>query len=91
MELIKTEELRPYIAVPVQVGVQDASGERAPLVSRVIQKAAICPDGTHIRLYFDRRFFLAVPRKSCVTKNEQEWMAFDQETELSYIVRKEEA
>ena len=90
MELINIEELRPYTAIPVQVGVQDAFGEIAPFVSKVIQEAKICPDRTHIRLYFDRHYFLAVPRESHVRKNEQEWIALDQETQLSYIVRKEE-
>lgn len=90
MELINIEDLRPYTAIPVRVGVQDVSGEVAPFVSKVIQETKVCQDGTHIRLYFDRHYFLAVPRGSRVKKSEQEWNAFDQETQLSYIIRKEE-
>jgi hypothetical protein len=47
-----------------------------------------CPDGTHIRYYFDDIYFLAVPLTSEVSQSENQWSAFDQESGLTYTVKK---
>lgn len=91
MAHINIEELTQYMARPVEVAIQGEPGEEeAPWIGKTIQKAGLCPDGTHVRLYFDDVRFVAVPLTSAVTKTENKWTAYDEEARLYYIIKKGE-
>jgi hypothetical protein len=89
VELIKLEDVNRFVGIPVEIAIQDAEGgEQAPAVKKVIKKVQFCPDGTHIRFYFDHFYFLAVPISSQVRESEEQWAAFDSESGLTYTVKK---
>ncbi|HWO97197.1 MAG TPA: hypothetical protein VNM45_12875 [Bacillus sp. (in: firmicutes)] len=91
MARINIEELEPFMSLPVRVAIQGEQGEEeAPWMDKTIKKAELCPDGTHVRFYFDHFYFLAVPLTSTVTKTESRWTAYDQEAGLYYIIKKGE-
>ncbi|WP_428910609.1 hypothetical protein [Niallia sp. Krafla_26] len=90
MDPVKIEDLQTYVLEKVQVAILDKDGEeQAPFISKTIQKIQPCPDHTHLRIYFDSRTFFAIPLTSTVSRNENEWSAFDQQSGLRYVVRKE--
>lgn len=89
MEPIKLEELNPFIGTPVELIIHDQDGgDQAPAVKKIIKKVQFCPDGTHLRFYFDDFYFLAVPLSSSVSQSEDFWSAFDSESGLTYSVKK---
>ena len=89
MELIKLEDVSQFVGVPVEVAIQDSEGgDPAPAVKKVVKKVQFCPDGTHIRFYFDDFYFLAVPISSQVKESEGQWRAFDSESGLTYTIKK---
>ncbi|MFJ7725048.1 hypothetical protein ACIQXV_02685 [Neobacillus sp. NPDC097160] len=89
MELIKVEDVKRFIGVPVEIIIHDEEGgDQAPAVMKTVKKVQLCPDNTHIRFYFDDFYFLAVPRASRVTKTEKQWSASDPESGLTYTIRK---
>jgi hypothetical protein len=89
VELIKLEDVNGFVGVLVEIAIQDAEGgDQAPSVKKTIKKVQFCPDGTHIRFYFDDFYFLAVPLKSRVSPSEGQWSAFDSESGLTYTVKK---
>ncbi|WP_245807674.1 hypothetical protein [Halobacillus massiliensis] len=88
---INIEDLKPYISTPVQVCIHGDQGEEmAPWVKKRIKKLALCPDKTHIRIYFDDFYFFAAPLTSRVKQTENEWSAYDQEAGLYFVIRSEE-
>ncbi|NRD78043.1 hypothetical protein HPT25_11665 [Bacillus sp. BRMEA1] len=89
MESINLEDMKRFIGVPVKIMIQDQSGgDQAATVSKTIKKIQLCPDGTHIRFYFDEFYFLAVPLASNVCESEEQWSAVDGENGLTYILKK---
>lgn len=89
MELIKLEDVNRFVGIPVEIAIQDAEGgDQAPAVKKVVKKVQFCPDGTHIRFYFDHFYFLAVPISAQVRESEEQWTAFDSESGLTYTVKK---
>ena len=89
VEQIKIEDLQSFCLEKVQVAILDKDGEdQAPFVSKTIQKLELCPDNTHLRIYFDRQTFFAIPMTSTVSRNEDEWSAYDGQSGLQYVVRK---
>ncbi|GLB59466.1 hypothetical protein NCCP133_15990 [Cytobacillus sp. NCCP-133] len=78
-----------FVMQNVQVAILDEEGnDKAPFVSKIIQKTGLCPDGTHLRIYFDHMNFFAVPLTSAVEASEKEWAAFDQDAGLKYVIKK---
>jgi hypothetical protein len=89
MELIKLEDVNRFVGAPVEIAIQDSDGgDQAPAVKKRVKKVQLCPDGTHIRFYFDDFYFLAVPLTSKVNQSEGKWSAFDLESGLTYTVKK---
>lgn len=83
------EDLQSFVSEKVMVAILDQDGEeRAPFVPKEIQKLEVCPDHTHLRIYFDSRHFFAVPLTACVTLTENEWTAYDQQSQLNYVIKK---
>ncbi len=83
-------DLEKFVAEPVELCIYGKEGEdRAPAVKRKIFKLAFCPDNTHIRIYFDKHFFIAVPLTGSVYQNGQEWTAYDEKSALYYSIKKE--
>jgi hypothetical protein len=73
----------------VEIAILDQEGgDQAPTVRKDIQKVQLCPDGTHIRFYFDHMYFLAVPLTSEVSEVDGKWSAHDSESGLTYTVKK---
>ncbi|MBB6454029.1 hypothetical protein HNQ94_002480 [Salirhabdus euzebyi] len=90
METVNKEDLKQFISSSVQICIHGKEGEdMAPWVKRNIKDVTLCPDKTHVRIYFDKHFFFAVPLTSTVWKKENEWVAYDKETELYYAIRSE--
>ncbi|MFL6517361.1 MAG: hypothetical protein ACJ8GL_04720 [Bacillus sp. (in: firmicutes)] len=89
MELIKLEEVNRFVGAPVEIAIQDSDGgDQAPAVKKRVKKVQLCPDGTHIRFYFDDFYFLAVPISCRVSQMDGQWSAFDSESGLTYTVKK---
>ncbi|WP_071396268.1 hypothetical protein [Bacillus tuaregi] len=90
MEHIKMEDLQSFISKKVIVAILDKEGEeQAPFVPKEIQRLEICPDQTHLRIYFDLRQFFAVPLTANVSLADNAWTAYDQQSELYYVIKKE--
>lgn len=90
VEQINVEDIQPLVSGKARVAILDDDGQdKAPFVSKTIVKVELCPDITHLRIYFDDINFFAVPLISNVTKNENEWSAFDENSGLHYIIRRE--
>ncbi len=87
---INLEELKIYANQTVELSIQDYSAEEqtAPFIKKLLVKVGLCPDQTHVRIYFDDRNFFAIPRSCQVTVSEKEWVAFDEASKLYYVIRK---
>ncbi|WP_253701185.1 hypothetical protein [Bacillus sp. FJAT-29814] len=78
-----------FSGASVEIAILDQEGgDQAPAVRKSIQKVQLCPDGTHIRLYFDHMYFLAVPLSSQVSESDRLWSAYDADSGLTYTVKK---
>ena len=89
MQPINLDELQRFVGVPVEIVIQDEQvRDQAPAVRKTVRKIQLCPDGTHIRYYFDHFYFLAVPLASDVSQTEKKWSAFDSESGLHYTIKK---
>ncbi len=89
VETIKKEDLNGFVLQNVQVAILDEEGnDKAPFVPKIIQKTGFCPDGTHLRIYFDHMNFFAVPLTSSVEATAKEWTAIDQAAGLKYVIKK---
>lgn len=87
MELIK--DLEGFVAEKVEVAIHDAESEtQPPWVEKKIKKLELCPDKTHLRIYFDTYYFFAVPLTSSFSQSDRDWSAYDTESGLYYLIRK---
>ncbi|MFD1037757.1 hypothetical protein ACFQ3N_04945 [Virgibacillus byunsanensis] len=90
METVKAEDLNGLISSSVEVCIHGREDEdKAPWIKRKLNKVELCPDQTHLRIYFDKHFFIAVPLTSSVEKKENEWTAYDEKAKLYYVIRSE--
>lgn len=90
MDLINIENVERFISKGVGVSIYDDSwADQSPLQSKVVHKVEICPRDTHLRIYFDKKNFVAVPRTSEVVITETSWTAIDEETGLHYVIKSE--
>lgn len=90
VEHIKLEGLQSLVSEKARVAILDDGGQdKAYFVSKTIVKVEICPDMTHLRIYFDHHNFFAVPLACNMAKNKNEWSAFDESTGLQYVIRRE--
>jgi hypothetical protein len=88
VELINLEELRQFAGASVEITVHDLQGgDQAPAINKKIERIEYCPDHTHIRFYFDKYNFIAVPLASDMVKSEMLFSASDTESGLTYTVR----
>ncbi|WP_246140896.1 hypothetical protein [Bacillus marasmi] len=86
---IKVEDIQTFISVPVEIAIIDeAEGEQAPFVRKIIRQVKTCPDQTHLRIYFDHVQFFAVPLIAHVTQTNDAWSAYDNDSALRYTIRK---
>lgn len=89
MEPINFEDFQRFVGASVEITIQDEQGgDKAPAVKKVIKKIQLCPDGTHVRFYFDDFYFLAVPLFSHVSQSESLLSAIDPEGGLTYTFKK---
>lgn len=90
VELINMEDLQPFLSHAVGVTIYDHTwDDQSPFVSKTIHKLEICPDRTHLRIYFDELRFFAVPQTATVSISGDEWSAYDEAASLHYVIRKE--
>lgn len=79
-----------FISHEVEVAILDEPGEeQAPFVKKIIKNTALCPEGTHLRIYFDDHYFFAVPLTASISMDGIQWTAYDQDANLYYVIRKE--
>lgn len=89
MEPINLDKVKRLVGVPLEVIIHDQEGrDQAPAVKKIVKKVQYCPDGTHIRFYFDDVYFLAVPTLCRVSQSEAQWSAFDSKSDLTYTLKK---
>jgi hypothetical protein len=87
VELIK--DLEPFLGEKIEVAIHDAETDtQPPWVEKQIKKLELCPDRTHLRIYFDTYYFFAVPLTSSVSLSDMNWSAYDLESGLYYLIRK---
>nr|WP_263323221.1 hypothetical protein [Neobacillus sp. Marseille-Q6967] len=83
------EDLYRFTEGQVEILIRDEQdGEQAPAVKKQVKKVQPCPDGTHIRFYFDHHYFLAVPIDSTIIETETMWSATHSESGLTYTIKK---
>ncbi|WP_242489103.1 hypothetical protein [Peribacillus sp. TH14] len=62
MEQINVEDIQPLVSEKARVAIFDDHGQdKAPFVSITIVKVELCPDKTHLRIYFDDINFFGCP------------------------------
>jgi hypothetical protein len=87
VELIK--DVERFLGKNIEVAIHDAdSNMQPPWVHKQIKKLELCPDATHLRIYFDKFYFFAVPLTSSVTQSPNDWSAYDTASGLVYLIRK---
>lgn len=90
MELTEIKSLESFIFEDVEVAILDENGEDlAPFVKKAVFKTELCPDGTHLRIYFNLKQFFAVPLTAKVNNSDDTWSAFDEQAGLTYVIRRE--
>ena len=89
MSLINREDVEPFISENVGVSIYDETWtDQSPFRSQKVHKVELCPNDTHLRIYFDQKRFFAVPRTSKVMVTESSWTAVDEESGLHYVIKK---
>lgn len=87
MELIK--DLERFLGEKIEVAIHDAETDtQPPWIEKQIKKLELCPDETHLRIYFDTFYFFAIPLTSSVSQSDDDWSAYDLESGLYYLIRK---
>ncbi|WP_254118958.1 hypothetical protein [Bacillus sp. FJAT-29790] len=90
MEPTEIEKIQSFVSLKAEVAILSHQDEdQAPFVKKTIQKTELCPDGTHLRIYFDYHYFFAVPLTTNVSYSENEWKAYDPDAGLNYVIRRE--
>ncbi|GAA0324737.1 hypothetical protein GCM10008967_14160 [Bacillus carboniphilus] len=83
------EKLKKYVETPIEVSIEGLDGEeKGPSVQKKLSKVAMCPDETHVRIYFDPFYFIAIPVSSNVHWSGNEFRAFDSERGLFYCIKR---
>lgn len=90
MEAVElNKDLERFLGEKIEVAIHDAETDtQPPWVEKQIKKLELCPDGSHLRIYFDTFYFFAVPLNSSVSQSDVDWSAYDQESGLYYLIRK---
>lgn len=87
VELIK--DLERFLGEKIEVAIHDAETDmQPPWIEKQIKKLELCPDETHLRIYFDTFYFFAIPLTSSVSQSDDDWSAYDLESGLYYLIRK---
>ncbi len=80
--------MKTLISHPVEIAILDEKSEEQPsFFQKIVNKIELCPDKTHVRIYFDHITFLAIPVISAVTKCKNVWRAYDEVSGLNYVIR----
>ena len=54
MEHISIELLKTIVSHPVEIAILDKESEEQPsFFQKIVNKIELCPDKTHLRIYFD--------------------------------------
>ncbi len=83
------EQLEGFLRQPIEVKIYGGQDEEPPVpVQKTLYKLENCPDHTHLRLYFDKTYFLAIPFDSTCLCTEEQFQAYDAQHELHYSIKK---
>jgi hypothetical protein len=86
VELIK--DVERFLGNQIEVAIHDGETDmQPPWVEKKMKKVELCPDGTHLRIYFDTFYFFAIPLTSSFSQSDNDWSAFDQTSGLYYLLR----
>ncbi|MGG0719342.1 hypothetical protein ABE096_17330 [Robertmurraya massiliosenegalensis] len=78
-----------YLGSTVEVAIQDEEGQDlAPFIPKEITKIGLCPDQTHLRIYFEQNKFFAIPLHAEVIMEGDDWTATDLLGNLKYMIRR---
>lgn len=87
---INIKDVEPFISESVGVSIYDETWtDQSPLRSEKIEKVELCPNNTHLRIYFNQKNFFAIPRTANVSITESSWVAFDKDSGLHYVLKSE--
>ncbi|MFD2445122.1 hypothetical protein ACFSO7_14225 [Bacillus sp. CGMCC 1.16607] len=87
MEIIK--DVERFLNEKIEVAIHDVeTNVQPPWVEKKIKKVEMCPDRTHLRIYFDTFYFFAIPLNSNISQSELNWSAYDDASGLYYLIRK---
>lgn len=88
MGQINIDELKKFVSLPVEIAIIDEQSTEPPIYfTKTVNDIKICPDGTHMRIYFNHVSFFAIPLISTVVNSKEEWEAYDQTAGLYYVIR----
>ncbi len=89
VETVHREDLEPFVSTFIQVGIFGRDDEdHPPWLDKKLVKTSLCPDQTHLRIYFDLQTFVAIPLMSEVERDADQWCAYDQESGLRYVIKR---
>jgi len=89
MPVPNIKQLQDYINQRIEISIYGGQEEEVPpFVQKEIRKIEHCPDGTHMRFYFDLHYFIAIPISSESTIAKDGFTAFDPIHQLNYSIKK---
>lgn len=89
MDVLNIDDLKSFISEDVGVTIYDQTWtDQSPLRSETVHKVEVCPQNSHIRIYFNEKKFFAVPKTSKVKITASSWTAVDEASGLHYVVKR---
>jgi len=87
--LLTVEDLTPFITEDVGVTIYDETWTtQSPLREEKISHVTLCPNQTHLRIYFNEMNFFAIPREAKMTTTKNTWTAYDEQSRLHYVIER---
>jgi hypothetical protein len=83
------QRFEEFIGQSMRITICGGEGEEiAPAVTKPLHHVGLCPDQTHIRLYFNELQFVAIPVDSEWSEASEQVTAYDTEGKLTYMIQK---
>jgi hypothetical protein len=90
MGIDKFRTLEELVNSPIEVHIFGEKDEdHPPAVKKSLKKLELCPDKTHLRIYFDDFYFIAVPVECNICSTQDDSVIIhDETTNLHYKIKK---
>lgn len=89
MALLAIEDVKSLIRENVGVTIYDESWTaQSPLREEKIHHVSLCPNKSHLRIYFNERNFFAIPREAKVKTRDNKWIAYDEKSRLHFVIER---